>query len=78
MLFTPYGAFEGYQCDDDARSPMTVLVFFWLYMILTAWVRATTSARERLWGLSLKGRRTLKRGKLVGGVCGPKQKKNDQ
>jgi hypothetical protein len=38
MIFTPYGAFEGYKCDDDLRSPMTVLVFFWLYIILTAWV----------------------------------------
>jgi hypothetical protein len=38
MIFTPYGAFEGYKCDDDLRSPMTVLIFFWLYIILTAWV----------------------------------------
>jgi hypothetical protein len=38
MVFTPYGAFEGYRCDADSTSQLTVLMFFWLYIILTAWV----------------------------------------
>jgi len=38
MVFTPYGTFVGYHCDVDAKSPVTVLFFFWIYIILTSWV----------------------------------------
>jgi len=43
MVFTPYGAFEGYHCDEDSAYPLTVLIFFWFYIILTAWVRGTNA-----------------------------------
>jgi hypothetical protein len=47
MIFTPYGAFEGYRCDEDLAYPLTVLIFFWFYIILTAWVRSMKAKLQR-------------------------------